>query len=94
MKTADPPTDLIRPSEAARLLSCHVGTIHRWINRGKLPGYDRAGTRVMVSRADVLALVRPLEVTTGRKARPRTTGQARKGHREAMRQLRKAGLNV
>lgn len=52
-----PPDDLIRLTEAVRLLQCHYATVHRWIQTGKLPGWRRVGTW-FVSRADCLAMFR------------------------------------
>ncbi len=53
------PDDLISPRAAARLLSCHVATIHRWIGRGKLRAWTRGENRRLLSRADVLGLLVP-----------------------------------
>jgi excisionase family DNA binding protein len=54
------PSDLISIKEAARLVkNTHVNTIRRWIHKGKLQAYKLTGERFLVSRADVLNLIRP-----------------------------------
>lgn len=59
------PDDLISPTEAAKLLKCHVASVYRRILDGTLPawrmrGAGRKGGR-KVSRADVLALWEPVQ---------------------------------
>jgi excisionase family DNA binding protein len=54
------PNDLISPKTAARLLSVHVATIYRLVSEGKLPALRRAGTRLLVRRVDVEALLTPV----------------------------------
>lgn len=54
------PSDLISVRQAAKLVNnTHRGTVRRWILRGKLKAYRLAGSRYLVSRADVLNLIQP-----------------------------------
>jgi excisionase family DNA binding protein len=54
------PADLITVAQASKLLNnTHRATIRRWILRGKLRAYTLGGTRWVVSRADVLAMIQP-----------------------------------
>lgn len=53
-----PPDDLITCKVAARLLDVHVATIYRWVSEGKLPSYVRGGCRRLVSRAELMGLIR------------------------------------
>ncbi len=54
------PEDLIRPSQAAKLVGCHMATVCRWVMTGKLRGWKLAGRRYLVSRADVQAMLEPV----------------------------------
>jgi len=54
----EPPADLIRTREAARLMHCHIATVFRWALSGRLRSWRR-GRAVLVSRADVLAVLGP-----------------------------------
>lgn len=91
------PDDLIPLSEAAALhprsrpgKNVHAVTIYRKIRRGKLRGWrDDGGTgRWLVSRAEVLALVRLVETT------PELEGRAdrRRKVRSAQKELEEAGV--
>ena len=51
------PADLTTPKMAARLIGAHVSLIYRAIQDGRLRAYRRAGSRYLVSRADVVGLV-------------------------------------
>lgn len=60
------PKDLLHTTEAVRLLpggkpgrTLHVGTLFRWIHEGRLRAWKICG-RVHVSRAELLALVKPV----------------------------------
>lgn len=54
------PSDLITIKQAARLVNnTHRCTIRRWILKGKLKAYKLAGSRYLVSRADVMNLIQP-----------------------------------
>lgn len=55
-----PPDDLIVPLAASKLIRSHVATIYRLIHSGELRAYKR-GARYLVSRADVLALLQPVQ---------------------------------
>jgi excisionase family DNA binding protein len=61
-----PIEELLRPSQAARLLSVHVSAVYRWIHAGTLPAYRRAGSRYLIRRSDALAVLVPMERTDGK----------------------------
>ena len=84
------PTDLISIKDAARLANnTHRATIQRWIHSGKLPAW-KLGKRLLVSRADVLAMIQPF--TPRERFRP-ATAKANRQHEEwADEVLRKAGV--
>ncbi|MBL8798731.1 MAG: helix-turn-helix domain-containing protein [Planctomycetia bacterium] len=73
METTNPslesplPPDAIEAGKAARLLKCHVSTIHRWVQKGKIPGWyrGRQPKRLLVSRADVLEMIAPVKPADG-----------------------------
>jgi hypothetical protein len=52
------PDDLIDVTQAAKEAHCHVGTIHRWIGKGRLRGWKRCG-RWFVSQGELLGLFTP-----------------------------------
>lgn len=58
-----PPSDLINLKEAARVAGgVHPTTVRRWIFRRMLKAYRRPPSGVLyVSRAEVVALVQPVE---------------------------------
>ncbi|MGY4100498.1 hypothetical protein ACW2Q0_13230 [Nocardia sp. R16R-3T] len=57
------PDDLISLRDAARVADdVHPTTIRRWISRGMLTAYRRGPRKLYVSRGEVAALVRPIEV--------------------------------
>jgi hypothetical protein len=75
------PDDLLPLTQAAKLLpgdrpgrGVHVSTLYRWVYSGRLRAWLRCG-RVLVSRAEVLGLNRPVEagraahLPAGRRAR-------------------------
>ncbi len=93
------PTDLISVAEAARIThNAHRGTIRRWILQGKLQGYQVAGFRMLVSKADVEALIQPFAPptrgTAGFQERglPDTKRTRTKRQRDAERVLREHGI--
>jgi excisionase family DNA binding protein len=51
------PDDTVSPKQAARLLKTHVSTIYRLIGSGKLRSFKHPGTRHLLSRRAVLALL-------------------------------------
>lgn len=53
------PDDLMRLGDVAALLGVHVGTIHRWLDAGKVACYRIAGSERRISRRDAVALVQP-----------------------------------
>ncbi len=82
------PTDLITPKAAARLLHAHVASVYRWITQGKLRSWKRAGTRHLVNRADVLALLVQEEPAV----RLESSGEGAKRYEEAVQRLKESGL--
>ena len=91
MDTQETPADLIGLAEAAKLLPCirpgrktNVATIWRKVDRGELRAW-RMGRWLLVSRADVIGLIREFV--------PRTReSSAAKRHRDAMRKLKQLGI--
>jgi excisionase family DNA binding protein len=75
-----PPADLIPLGPAASILHVTPSTLWRWVVRGKLRSWKRAGTRYLVSRADVLELLQPVHT--------RTRDVSSKGEREREREAR------
>ena len=63
-RTTEP--DLITVADAATEVRKHHRTVRRWIAQGKLPAYRVAGWAVLVDRADLRELVRP--ITAGKSA--------------------------
>ena len=63
------PLDLIDLGPAGRLIGRAAGTIYRWISEGRIRGWKTAG-RKQVSRAELLALSRPVE-PKGKRAKER-----------------------
>lgn len=87
MTPADLPDDLITPRQAARLLRCHIATLHRWIQTGKLPAWRRGGERYLVSESAVLALVEPVAVAAAPVVGKRATTARQRQTRELMQRL-------
>jgi excisionase family DNA binding protein len=56
----DVPTDLIGVVKAAKLIGVQARTLRGWVHAGKLAGWRMAGSRILVSRADVLGCIRPV----------------------------------
>lgn len=65
------PSDLIRPGQAAKLLGLHMATVYRMMDDGRLPFYRPAARQRRVRRADVEAMLRPVE-REGRPVKPVT----------------------
>ena len=86
------PRDLITPREAARLVGTHLSTVHRWLHSGRLRGWRRAGTRYLVSRAEVLAVIQPVAV--GEVETPRTAAEDAAAAERAREYLRARGYRV
>ena len=86
------PADLITPKEAAHLAGVHTTTLLAWVRAGKLRGYRRAGSRYLVSRADVLALITPVEVVP--EVRGRTAAEQELAAAMAAERLRRRGYRV
>jgi excisionase family DNA binding protein len=53
------PNDLITPTQAAKLVKTHVSTIFRWIHRGRLPAFRRAGSRFLIRLSDLRGVLEP-----------------------------------
>lgn len=78
------PDDLISTTEAARLIpsgqpgrKTHTSTIVRWVKQGRLRGWRR-GSRLLVSQAEVYALLRPEPV----EVRPEVESEIERRERE------------
>jgi excisionase family DNA binding protein len=82
------PDDLVTIPVAAGRLRVDPSTVHRWIGKGKLRAWRRAGTRRLVSMREVLGLIQPVA-----KEVARVDGRARKRRaRQTQEVLRWAGL--
>lgn len=58
------PDDLLTMKEASRICNnCHVNTIRRWILSGKIQGYRIGSRKMLVSKRDLLAIIRPITPT-------------------------------
>lgn len=62
MSTTERPADLMTTLEAAALIHVHPNTIRTWIRGGQLPAWRFGLRSLRVSRADVLAMLRPVQV--------------------------------
>ncbi len=54
------PTDLVSPKRAAKFLQVHQTTVYRYMHSGLLTAWWRAGSRCLVSQAQVESLLRPV----------------------------------
>lgn len=72
------PADPIGVPDAARLLGRRAGFLYRRVSLGKLRAWRVGGTAIVLSRADVLALIE-------------VSGPEVSRHERAMRQLREMG---
>jgi excisionase family DNA binding protein len=87
----DVPTDLIGVVKAAKLIGVQARTLRGWVHAGKLAGWRMAGSRILVSRADVLGCIRPVPLRPRPVLVPTQRAvAARDRHTEAV--LRKHGL--
>lgn len=77
------PNDLIKPSEAARLVGVKPDTVYGWVQRGRLRGWKLDTGMLRVSRADVLGLLKP--VTRVRVSQPVPMSKARQKELEDLR---------
>ena len=92
-----PPDDLITPKTAARIMDTHISTIYRWISEGRLKSYLRAGCRRLISKAELMGLIRaddtkakpPAPIRFGTEQRAQ---QARQRHAREV--LRAAGFDA
>ena len=55
--TPELPADRVTVKTAAHLLGCDVATIYRAVQRGELGSWRVGGTRIWLSRAQVLARI-------------------------------------
>jgi excisionase family DNA binding protein len=69
------PEDLLTPAQVARLLKVHISTVYRWCLSGRLPSYRRAGSRFLICRADVRALLEPVRPSPTSPREPMLAGQ-------------------
>lgn len=90
------PDDLIPTAEAARLLPSkrpgrhvHISTVLRWVFKGRLRGW-RIGAAWFVSRAELLAQVRPVQ--TRRDDETAAVVEAQERTRETDEVLRRHGI--
>jgi excisionase family DNA binding protein len=83
------PNDLISPNEAAELLGTHPASVRRWLIAGTLPGFQ-VGTRWRVSKADVLAFIKPHDPQG--QSRPLTVAELREREQRIDANLREAGI--
>lgn len=79
------PADAISTGEAARLVGASINTVRRWIEIGKLRAWYR-GTWLMVSRADVLGMVREY-IPVAREPAPRTRQEMERAARDAIERI-------
>jgi excisionase family DNA binding protein len=80
------PEDYITRNQAAKLAGgCHPSTVYRWVRAGRLRGWRVEG-KLFVSRAEVLAIIRPVNVPLTPEA------QARLRSIETERILREKGV--
>lgn len=82
------PSDLITAAKAAEVLAVHVATVYRLVRSGKLRAWKRVGGRVRVSRAEVQALLVPVEVQVAGEV-PRGQSHEEKAAMEAKERLEK-----
>lgn len=87
-----PPTDLITAAKAAEILAVHQATVYRLIRSGRLRAWKRLGGRVRVSRADVEALLLPVEVRTADEL-PKGESHQERAAAEAKERLKGKGYN-
>ena len=55
--------DMLNRREAAKYVGKSVETLDRWIKEGRIPKYRLGPKTILVKKADLDALLRPLEVT-------------------------------
>lgn len=84
------PADAMTTGQAAKMIGVATQTVYTWAKSGKIRGWW-VGERIIVSRADVLAMVQPLkpEVSDA----PRTAAERARATAEAIRRFneRRAG---
>lgn len=90
MSSSGIPNDLITAKAASNVLAVHVGTVYRLVRSGKLRAWKRIGGRVRVSRADVEALLVPVEVREADET-PRGKSHEEEAAAKAAEELRKRG---
>lgn len=59
MEPTDLPADLLEAAPAAKIAKCQLVAIHRWVRRGLIRGWRRAG-RLFVSEAEVRGMFVPV----------------------------------
>lgn len=88
------PSDLVSPQTAATLLGVHLATVYRLIRSGRLRAWRRVGGRLRVSRAEVLGLLVPVEVTGGGTETPRGPTHEEQAAQAAVARMRAEGRRV
>jgi excisionase family DNA binding protein len=87
------PADLVPLGKAATELHCNRATVYRWCLGGKLRSWRRAGTRYLVSLADVRQLLQPVrQRTRDVSAKGEETRQQQARRERTQEVLRKHGL--
>jgi excisionase family DNA binding protein len=89
---SDPPDDLISTTKAAAILRVQGRTVRGWVAAGKLAGWTLAGRRLLVSEADVKALLRPAPLKPRPALLPATARATAARKRHTTEILRRAGL--
>ncbi len=83
------PQDLMSTTAAAKFLNVDPATVRRWASIGKLPAYRIVG-RLRISRADLAALVKPVEPDSS--PRPLTRSERERRDAETDATLRAFGV--
>lgn len=92
MSALSTPADLITPRRAARIVGVHISAIYRYVLKGKLRGWRRAGSRYLVSEAEVRALIQPVVVEVEEEIR--TRAEEKDAAQASLERLRRAGYRV
>ena len=86
------PSDLIESRHAARIAQCHLNSLYRWVNRGRLRGWRRCG-RTFVSRGELMALFERIETQREKAVNEiATKGEVKRMKRWTENELKKRGV--
>jgi excisionase family DNA binding protein len=91
---AEVPSDLVTVKAASKLLAVHVGTVYLIIRKGQLRAWKRVGGHARVSRAEVQALMRPVQIRHAGDEPPRPRTQEEADSAAAVERLRKKGYKA